>query len=91
MRWYRRDDMDLLPAADPVFRSDRLRDLVDELPDEQRYLVSRIFFGGASVTDVAAELNIKQYRAKVQLSRAFDTLREAVLQDHEMGPLRTDD
>jgi DNA-directed RNA polymerase specialized sigma24 family protein len=91
MKWYRRDDMDLMPAIEPVYRSDRLRELVDKLPLEQQHLISRVYFGGATVAEAAAEIEIPEYRAKGQLNRAFATLREAVLQDHQVGSVRPDD
>lgn len=82
MRWYRRNDMDLEPNPDEPFRDDRLRDLVDELLDEdENYIVSRMFFGGAPFTTVSAEMNLSDYRAKEVLDRALARLREVLEAD----------
>jgi DNA-directed RNA polymerase specialized sigma24 family protein len=85
--WYRRDDLDELPTSEPPFRSDRLRELVDQLPKNQRHVISRCFFGGEQLAAVARELGITERRAGVYRDRALERLKEAVLEDHSMGPL----
>ena len=58
MRIYRRDDFELDPEPEPPFRDNRLRELVDKLPKDQRHMVSRVFFGGATVTQAVSELDL---------------------------------
>jgi DNA-directed RNA polymerase specialized sigma subunit len=57
--------MDLYPNADAPYRSDFIRELVDKLPEGQCYVLSRLFFGGATVPEVAVELGISDYRVQV--------------------------
>lgn len=58
MRIYRRDDFELDEEPLPPPRDERLRELVDKLPRDQRHMVSRVFFGGATVTEAVAELKL---------------------------------
>jgi DNA-directed RNA polymerase specialized sigma24 family protein len=88
MIWYRRDDLDLLPQPEPEFRSDELREHVDNLPLEEKHLVERVFFGGIPMAEAAREAGMSQPRAKELMRRAFATLRSAVLEDHTVGELQ---
>lgn len=86
-RFYRRDDMDTWASQEPCGRDDHLRQLVDELPEAQQHLVSRIFFGGAYAADAAAEIGLEPRKARDELRKALDTLRAALHEDHAVGPL----
>ena len=90
MRWYRRDDMDLLPAVDAPWRSERLRELVDSLNEPACELVSSVFFGGEPAAIAARRLGLSTARAKEVMADALQTLRTAVLNDHDMGSLPAD-
>ena len=85
MRWYRRDDLDEFASPEAPVRSDRLRELVDQLPDDARHIIERLFFGQADLLETARELGINAKRARAIRDRALDTLRQQVLEDHEMG------
>lgn len=86
-RFYRRDDMDAWQSVEPPNRDDHLRQLVDELPEDQQHLVSRIFFGGAYAADAAAEIGMEPRKAREQLRQALDTIRARLHEDHAVGPL----
>lgn len=90
MRWYRRDDMDLLPSVDAPLHSDRLRELVDLLDQPACELVSAVFFAGEPLAIAARRIGISTTRAKGVMGDALETLRLAVLNDHEMGSLPAD-
>lgn len=78
MKILRTDQMDNRESPEDVFRDDRLRELVDELPARQRHLVSRVFFGGDTLTQAASEINLDPLKAKVQLDKALEKLRRAL-------------
>lgn len=60
IRQFRVADMDKEYAtAEEPFRDDRLRELVDRLPESQRMLVSLTFFGQKSLAEAGKELKIK--------------------------------
>lgn len=81
MRWYREADPDQWESHDPPQQDEHLRELVDSLPRRQQHLVSRVFFGGAPLTEAAAELNIDTDRAKRLLEIALETLRCALSEE----------
>jgi len=60
MRIYRSADLDLEPSPDSVPREERLRELVDMLPGQQRHMVSRVYFGQATLTVAAGELSLSR-------------------------------
>jgi DNA-directed RNA polymerase specialized sigma24 family protein len=84
IRWYRRDDMDDLPAPGEGFRSDLLRELVDQLPAKQRHVIERTFFGGASLLQAAAEAGVSPKHARDLRAAGIARLR-ALLDDHQVG------
>jgi DNA-directed RNA polymerase specialized sigma24 family protein len=85
--WYRRDDLDDLPSGAPPFRSDRLRELVDQLPELERHVVERHFFGGDGLAEAGREVGATPKQAADARDRALARLRELVLEDHSLGPL----
>jgi DNA-directed RNA polymerase specialized sigma24 family protein len=87
MIWYRRDDLDDWATLEPVFRSDRLRDLVDELPELERHIIERHFFGGEHIALAAREFGVSAKQAADARDRALVRLRDMVLEDHSLGPL----
>lgn len=78
MRWWREGEPERWAEPEPVFRDDALRELVDSLPSRQRHMVSRVYFGGAHVTDAAAELRIDEAEARAILAKALDRLRRSL-------------
>lgn len=78
MRILRTDQMDNREAPEEPFRDDRLRELVDALPARQRHLVSRVYFGGDTLTQAAAEIKLETPKAKALLTEALEKLRRAL-------------
>lgn len=87
MIWYRRDDLDDLPAGAPEFRSERLRELVDQLPELERHIIERHFFGGEHLAEAGREVGATPKQAADARDRALARLSAAVLEDHSLGPL----
>jgi DNA-directed RNA polymerase specialized sigma24 family protein len=81
MRFLRDDRPELWEDPPPVFRDDHLRDLVDSLPKRQQHMVSRVYFGGASMEAAAAEIRISPLVAKRLLDRALGSLRRALQEE----------
>lgn len=78
----RRDDLDLWASPDEPLRDEALRALVDELPELEQLIVSRLFFGGECPTNavVAAELGISIDALQRGKVRAFTRLRTKLLE-----------
>ena len=93
VRWFRRGDMELEPNDDQPLRIELIRELVDELPDDQYLAVSLLFFGGGNPTQaqVAEELGLSEYKLKEVITNALRNLREALQEEDRVGSLRTDD
>lgn len=87
IRWYRRDDMDDMAGLGGEFRLDILREFVDGLPDKQRHIIERTFFGGAPIQTAATELKVSTKHARELRTQAFEALRSALLCSDEVGPL----
>lgn len=82
MQIYRFDPLThLIEDPEPVFRDDRLRELVDELPERQAFIVSRVYFGGAPLKTAAAEIGVSPPTARQILEDALEGLREAMSQE----------
>jgi DNA-directed RNA polymerase specialized sigma24 family protein len=81
VRIYRDDQADLWEEPPPVFRDDRLRELVDELPEKQCHVVSRVYFGGAPLKVAAAEIGVSPPTARQLLEDALWSLRDALSQE----------
>jgi DNA-directed RNA polymerase specialized sigma24 family protein len=87
MRFFSTEDLDLFEAPPSGVRIERLRELVDELPRLERHLVSRVFFGGADLQTAGEEVGLSKHRRKVVMERGLETLRKALLEENEVGPL----
>lgn len=87
VRFDRYADMDVYAAEGEPFRCDQLRELVDRLPERQKHIIERLFFGGADLLSVAAEIGISPKRARELRAEAFESLRAAVLEDDSLGPV----
>lgn len=89
MRQYRRDDMDLEPALEGEERIERIRELVDELPEREQLAVSLFFFGAGAPTlkSVARDMGVTEYKLKEFLNRAYAILAEALQEEDCLGPL----
>lgn len=89
MRWFRRSDLDLEPEAEREGRTERIRELVDELPEKPQLAVSLMFFGGGSPTleSVAADMGETEYKVKRYLNEAFNLIAEALQAEDGLGPV----
>jgi DNA-directed RNA polymerase sigma subunit (sigma70/sigma32) len=85
--------LDSMPAAEPEPRLELIRELVDQLPEQQALVVSLYFFGAGPVTlkRIAEETQLTTYQVKRLLSNAFDTLRAQLLEDDEVGTVPAGD
>lgn len=87
MRFLATDDLDLLETPEAVFRSERLRELVDSLPRLERHVISRVFFGGVDLQTAGDEVGLSKHRRKVVMARGLEALRKALLEEDGMGAL----
>jgi RNA polymerase sigma-70 factor (ECF subfamily) len=66
------------PAADEVLgqaaEGDRLRRAVMQLPDEQRFTVTALYWGGRSVREIALDQGVSGVAIRKRLKRALSTL-----------------
>lgn len=76
MRWYRSAEPELWANPEPVFRDDLVRELVDGLPSDSRWMIERVFFGGASVTEASSEIEMSFDQGQRALKRGLGVLRE---------------
>jgi DNA-directed RNA polymerase specialized sigma24 family protein len=83
MRWYKSDTLDLLPCEPPPFRSDKLREHVDSLPQPERTIVSRHYFGQEPLRGVALEIGLTEAETKRCLNNALAILQARVIADHK--------
>lgn len=81
MRFLRDPDPDLWANPEPEFRDDRLRELVDTLPRKQAHMVSRVYFGGASLEVASTEIRVTPVQGKRILERALEGLRNALSEE----------
>lgn len=65
------------PAANGAFEP--LRALVDTLPDREREVLSRIYFGRASLQEVGKELNLGKRQVARIRDRALARISEAII------------
>jgi RNA polymerase sigma-70 factor (sigma-B/F/G subfamily) len=81
--------IDLLGGDDPDLASvsDRLalRELVRRLPERERYILTRYFFGEASQQQIAAEIGMSQMNVSRLLRRTLESLRRQL--DGQAGTL----
>jgi DNA-directed RNA polymerase specialized sigma24 family protein len=75
------DQLGDMEQPEPALRSEQLRELVDGLPKQHRHMVSRVYFGGAPVTDAAREIGVTQSVAKRLLREALEGLRGSLLEE----------
>lgn len=76
MKWYRSNEPELWAEPEPVFRDDRLREMVDDLSPDSRWMIERVFFGGASVTEASREVAMSFDQGQRALNRGLEVLRE---------------
>lgn len=86
MRILRRDDLDLEAYPEAELRDEDLRDLVDLLPAPERHMVSRKFFGSATLAEASAELGVARSTGKRLLSEGLATLLEWMEADPPVLP-----
>lgn len=78
MKIFREDQPDLWEALPDEFRDDTLRELVDALPERQRHMVSRVFFGGAPLAWAAREIGVSPPTGRQILTEGLGVLRGAL-------------
>jgi DNA-directed RNA polymerase specialized sigma24 family protein len=76
-RFDRRPDMDLWEEPEPEVRDEALREAVDDLPEDERLVVSRLFFGAdnPSLQLLSRELGISIDKVKARRDRGLDAIR----------------
>jgi hypothetical protein len=81
--------MDTEPTPEREARTERIRELVDELPERQQLAVSLMFFGAGSPTleSVAADMGETEYKVKRYLDDAYTLIVEALQEEDGLGPL----
>lgn len=92
MRAFRRGDMDLEPSQDQEPRIERIRELVDALPEREQLAVSLLYFGAGSPTldSVAEDMGVSVYKLKRYLSDGLEKLRTALQEEDGLGALLPD-
>lgn len=78
MKFDRYADADLWESQAPPPRNEQLRELVDGLPKIEQHLVSRVYFGGAPLTEAAEEIGVEVTVATRLLKGALRMLRDAL-------------
>jgi RNA polymerase sigma-B factor len=73
-----------VPVVDPGFeRRIESRELCDQLPNlhaQERLIIKRLFFDGATQREVAAEIGVSQMQVSRMLARTLARLREVLLE-----------
>ena len=89
----RQEDMDRWSSPEPESRIEAIRELVDELPEDEQLAVSLMYFGGGNPTNasVADDMGISEYRTKELISRGLERLQEALQEEDLLGALLPDD
>ncbi|GAA1135990.1 hypothetical protein GCM10009672_01100 [Nesterenkonia lutea] len=64
-----------------------LRTAVETLPERMRLIVSQLFFEGATVKDIAADLGITHSAVSQQRSEAMKLLRDGLQTHYSSGPV----
>ena len=83
MRFYRFDPQTrLYEEPEPEFRDDRLRELVDELPEKQQHMVSRVFFGQEHLKTAAEEIGVSPPTGRQILEDGLEALRHALQEEN---------
>lgn len=76
IRFLRVEDPDLWAAREDVPRDERLRELVDALPEREKHMIERTFFGGATLTLASAELGLSRSTGARILREGMQRLEE---------------
>lgn len=63
------------------FRSDKLREHVDNLKQPARTIISRHFFGGETLRAISVELGLEESQVRSACRKALVTLKAKVLAD----------
>jgi len=63
------------PGASERLEAAKMMEIVNHLPDVQRYLIVRHFFDGVSVEQAGASIGIKRTKAYEEFRQALDRLR----------------
>lgn len=75
MRFYRSDEPELWEEPEPVFRDDRIRELVDKLPKDVRRMIEAVYFAGMSPTQAARSLGVSFDKGQRLTRRGLEALR----------------
>lgn len=75
MRFWRIENMDDYASQLPPVRNTEMIRLVDGLPDRERFVMERMFFGQAALSVVAKELDVSKDTVKKIRANALRRLR----------------
>jgi DNA-directed RNA polymerase specialized sigma subunit len=67
-----------IPVADPIPAHETIRDLVTSLPENERFLIERIFWHGDTETELARESCISQCALNKRKKKILLTLRSSL-------------
>ncbi len=87
IRFYRRDDLDEQAAPEAGLRSERIRELVDELQPFQRHIIERTFFGQATLVEACDEWGVGVKLGRRAREDGLLELGRAMLLDDSLGPV----
>lgn len=76
------DDLDQIGIEDDIEQRAMLYQLVDTLPDDQRWVIIRRFVGQKSLREIATELGRSEGAIKQLQLRALQNLRERIRSNH---------
>jgi RNA polymerase sigma-70 factor, ECF subfamily len=77
------DELESIGVPEQTERKAMFSQLVDRLPDDQRYVVLRRFLDQRSIKDIAKELGRSEGAVKQLQFRALENLRDQVRSRHE--------
>lgn len=83
MRFRRVADFDLWEQQEAPERDENLRRMVDALAPEEAHMVSRVYFGQATIAMAGKELKLTRSKAETILNRGLKHLQIWIEQDYQ--------
>ncbi|MCC7357517.1 sigma-70 family RNA polymerase sigma factor [Candidatus Uhrbacteria bacterium] len=69
-------------SASVSFDSERMQDVLKELPERDQHVIDLRFFGGCEISEIAEQLQVSANHASVLVYRAVGRLRQAYLKQY---------